>query len=194
VRQGEALGLGHAVSIGRAFVGDEPFAVLLPDDLMIDDAALLKRMIAAYDDHAGSVVAFREVPREEVSAYGVADVGAEAVDDGLLPLRGVVEKPSVAEAPSNFIATGRYVFSPTIFECLEKVTPGRGGEIQLTDGIALLIEREPVFASIFDTGRYDVGTPLDFLQAAVALAADRPDMGPAFRAFLTAFVRERGLA
>jgi UTP--glucose-1-phosphate uridylyltransferase len=109
------------------------------------------------------------------------------------PLRGVVEKPSVEDAPSNFIATGRYVFTPAIFDCLEKVTPGKGGEIQLTDGIALLIEREPVFASVFETGRHDVGTPLDFLQAAVRLAADRPDMGPAFLEFLTAFMRERGL-
>jgi UTP--glucose-1-phosphate uridylyltransferase len=138
-------------------------------------------------------VAFREVPREEVSAYGVADVGSDAVEPNLLPLRGVVEKPSVADAPSNFIATGRYVFSPGIFDCLEKVTPGKGGEIQLTDGIAMLIEREPVFAAVFDEGRHDVGTPLDFLQAAVRLAADRPDMGPAFLEFLTAFMRERGL-
>jgi UTP--glucose-1-phosphate uridylyltransferase len=193
VRQGEALGLGHAVLMGRAFVGDEPFAVLLPDDLMVDNAVLLKRMIAAYEDHAGSVVAFREVPRAEVSAYGVADVGTEQIEPNLLPLRGVVEKPTEADAPSNYIATGRYVFSPGIFDCLEKVTPGKGGEIQLTDGIALLIEREPVFAAIFESGRHDVGTPLDFLQAAVTLAADRPDMGPAFLEFLTNFMRERGL-
>ncbi|MGE0795249.1 MAG: UTP--glucose-1-phosphate uridylyltransferase GalU [Acidimicrobiia bacterium] len=193
LRQGRALGLGHAVLMGRAFVGDEPFAVLLPDELMVDDATLLKRMITAYDDHGGSVVAFREVPREEVSSYGVAAVGAHAVEADLLPLLGVVEKPSVEDAPSNFIATGRYVFSPAVFDCLEKVAPGRGGEIQLTDGMALLIEREPVFAAVFEHGRHDVGTPLDFLQAAVTLAADRPDLGPAFLAFLADFMRQRGL-
>jgi UTP--glucose-1-phosphate uridylyltransferase len=194
VRQGEALGLGHAVLMGRAFVGDEPFAVLLPDDLMIDDAVLLRRMVAALDDHGGSVVAFRQVSQEEVSAYGVADVADGDVAPGLLPLRGIVEKPRVEDAPSNLIATGRYVFTPAIFDCLDKVTPGAGGEIQLTDGIALLTEREPVFAAVFEHGRHDVGTPLDFLEAAVTLAADRPDMGPAFLAFLTRFMRERGLA
>jgi UTP--glucose-1-phosphate uridylyltransferase len=191
VRQGEARGLGHAVLTGRAFVGDEPFAVLLPDDLMLDDAALLRRMIAAHDRQGGSVVAFREVPHEEVGAYGVADVGAGEVEPGLLPLRGVVEKPAPADAPSDYIATGRYVFDPAIFECLEGVAPGRGGEIQLTDGIAGLIQRAPVFAAVFDEGRYDVGTPLDLLEAAVILAAGRPDIGPAFLDFLDGFVRDR---
>ncbi len=193
VRQGQALGLGHAVSVARAFVGDEPFAVLLPDELMVDDAALMKTMIAAHGEHGGSVVAFREVPKEDVGAYGVADVEPEPVAHALLRLKGIVEKPDPADAPSNLIATGRYVFSPTIFECLERVAPGKAGEIQLTDAISLLIEREPVYAAVFEKGRFDVGTPLDFLEAAVALAADRPDIGPAFRAFLSAFVKENGL-
>lgn len=194
VRQGQALGLGHAVGVARAFVGDEPFAVLLPDDLMVDDATLLKNMIAASAEHAGSVVAFREVPRDEVSAYGVAEVDPEPVTEGLMRLRGIVEKPDPEDAPSTYIATGRYVFTPTIFECLERVRPGKGGEIQLTDAISLLILQEPVFAAIFEKGRFDVGTPLDFLQAAVQLTLDRPDLGPSFAEFLTALVRDRGLS
>jgi UTP--glucose-1-phosphate uridylyltransferase len=193
VRQGEPRGLGHAVSIGRAFVGDEPFAVLLPDDLMVDDSLLLGTMIDAYDRHHGSVVAFRDVPRDEVSAYGVADIEPDAVADGLVRLRGIVEKPDPASAPSTLIATGRYVFSPAIFECLERVQPGKGGEIQLTDGIAMLMDMEPVFGAVFEKGRFDVGKPIDMLRAVVELGVDRADIGPEFRAFLTAFVRERGL-
>jgi UTP--glucose-1-phosphate uridylyltransferase len=194
VRQGEPRGLGHAVSIGRAFVGNDPFAVLLPDDLMVDDSLLLRTMVEAYERHGGSVVAFRDVPREEVGAYGVADIEPDPVAEGLVRLRGIVEKPDPAVAPSTLIATGRYVFSPRIFECLERVQPGKGGEIQLTDGIAMLIEREPVFGAVFEHGRFDVGKPIDMLRAVVELAVDRPDLGPEFRSFLTAFVRARGLA
>lgn len=183
VRQGEAKGLGHAVRCAEAFVGDDAFAVLLPDDLMIDEARLLKRMIDVFGEHGGSVVAFRDVPREEVSAYGVADV-AEQISDTLYRLHGVVEKPSPDAAPSTLIATGRYVFSPTIFECIAKVQPGKGGEIQLTDAIALLIALEPVFGQVFDEGRYDVGTPIEHLKATVELAAAHPELGPEFRAFL----------
>ena len=167
----------------EAFVGDAAFAVLLPDDLMIDDARLLKRMIGAFGQHGGSVVAFRDVPREEVSAYGVAEV-ADRVADDLYELRGMVEKPAVDAAPSTFIATGRYVFSPAIFECIASVQPGKGGEIQLTDAIQLLAGREPLFAAVFDEGRYDVGTPIEHLKATVALALQRDDLGPELRAFL----------
>jgi UTP--glucose-1-phosphate uridylyltransferase len=188
VRQGEAKGLGHAVRCAEAFVGDSPFAVLLPDDLMIDEAALLKGMIAAFAEHGGSVVAFRDVPREEVSAYGVADV-SEKISDTLYRLKGVVEKPPANAAPSTLIATGRYVFSPTIFDCIAKVKPGKGGEIQLTDAIALLSEIEPVFAMVFDKGRYDVGTPLEHLKATVELAAAHPELGPEFREYLAEFVK-----
>jgi UTP--glucose-1-phosphate uridylyltransferase len=193
LRQGEARGLGHAVSMGRAFVGDEPFAVLLPDDLMVDDSVLLRSMIDAYERNHGSVLAFRDVPREEVAAYGVAVPDPELVEPGLVRLRGMVEKPDPEVAPSTLIATGRYVFSPRIFECLERVRPGAGGEIQLTDGIALLTELEPVFGKVFDKGRFDVGKPMDMLKAVVELAMDRPDLAPEFGGFLRAFVRERGL-
>jgi UTP--glucose-1-phosphate uridylyltransferase len=192
-RQGEPRGLGHAVSMARAFIGDEPFVVMLPDDLMVDDGALLKNMIAAYDRHQGSVVAFRDVPRAEIKAYGCADPEPEPVEPGLVRLRGIVEKPDPADAPSTLAATGRYVFSPTIFSCLERVVPGKGNEIQLTDGIALLMEQEPVYGAVFDTGRFDVGKPIDHLKATVELAFDRPDLAPEFRAFLAEFVKSRGL-
>jgi UTP--glucose-1-phosphate uridylyltransferase len=145
-------------------------------------------MIGAYEQHDGAVVAFRDVPRDEVSAYGVADV-AEQVADDLYRLRGMVEKPTPDAAPSTFIATGRYVFSPAIFDCIAAVPPGRGGEIQLSDAIGLLATREPVFAAIFDEGRYDVGTPMEHLKATVRLAAMHPEMGPEFRAFLDDFVK-----
>jgi UTP--glucose-1-phosphate uridylyltransferase len=188
VRQGEAKGLGHAVRCAEAFVGDSAFAVLLPDDLMIDDAALLRGMIKAFDEHGGSVVAFRDVPRDEVSAYGVADP-AEKITETLYRLKGVVEKPSADVAPSTFIATGRYVFSPAIFECIHRVEPGKNGEIQLTDAIALLALEEPVFAAIFEEGRFDVGTPIEHLKATVALASEHPELGPEFRAFLADFMQ-----
>ena len=193
VRQGEARGLGHAVSLGAAFVGDEPFAVLLPDELMLDDAKLLTSMVDAYASHAGSVVAFRDVPRAEISAYGCADVDPEPIVQGLYRLRAMIEKPPAESAPSTLAATGRYVLSPAIFECRERVEPGKGGEIQLTDAIAALLQREAVYAIVVGEGRYDVGTPLDYLKATVELGVERPDLGPEFAAFLADFVRSRGL-
>jgi UTP--glucose-1-phosphate uridylyltransferase len=193
IRQGEALGLGHAVSMGRAFVGDEPFAVMLPDDLMVDDADLLRRMISAHDRHQGSVIAFMDVPRKEIKAYGCADPSPESVEDGLIRLRGMVEKPEPDEAPSTLAATGRYVFGPAIFDCLERVQPGKGGEIQLTDAIDLLLQQEPVYGVVFDKGRHDVGKPIDHLKATVALANERPDLAPEFREFLAEFVKSHGI-
>jgi len=193
VRQGEPKGLGHAVSMASAFVGSEPFVVMLPDDLMVDEAALLKRMVGAFDRHQGSVIAFRDVPRAEIRAYGAADPEPDEVEPGLVKLRGMVEKPDPEDAPSTLAATGRYVFTPTIFDCIDQVQPGKGGEIQLTDAIALLMEQEPVFGAVFDSGRFDVGKPIDHLKATVELAFDREDLAPEFRAFLAEFVKSRGL-
>ena len=187
-RQGEPKGLGHAVGMASAFVGDEPFAVLLPDDLMVDDARLLSGMIRAYEEHGGSVVAFMDVPREEISAYGCADPEPDPVAEGLVRLRRMVEKPSPEEAPSTLAATGRYVFSPRIFDCIRRVEPGALGEIQLTDAIALLMEEEPVFGRIFSEGRHDVGKPLDMLKATVELGLARDDLGPDLRQWLEELV------
>ena len=192
-RQGEARGLGHAVSMARAFVGDEPFVVMLPDDIMCDNADLLRRMIDAYERFDASVIALMDVPRAEIKAYGSADPDPQPVAEGLIRLRGMVEKPDPDEAPSTLAATGRYVFGPEIFDCIARVQPGVGGEIQLTDGIALLMQEQPVYGAVFDHGRFDVGKPIDHLKATVELAFDRPDLAPEFRAFLADFVKSRGL-
>lgn len=192
VRQGEARGLGHAVGMAGDHVGDAPFAVLLPDDLMVDDAALLRGMLAAQAEHGGSVVALKRVPPEEISAYGCPRV--EAVDDALVRIVEIVEKPDPADAPSDLAVTGRYVLSPGIFAALAKVKPGKGGEIQLTDALALLGETEPVYGWIFTEGRHDVGTPLDHLRASIELALARNDMASEIGPFLADTVRRHRLA
>jgi UTP--glucose-1-phosphate uridylyltransferase len=191
VRQGEARGLGHAVSVARRHVGEEPFAVLLGDDIMVEGSTVLADMLAVHERYGCSVIALKAVPPEEISAYGC--VRPEPVADGLVRLSGIVEKPAPADAPSDLAVMGRYVFTPAIFEALEKVEPGRGGEIQLTDGIALLLATEPVYGHVFTDGRYDIGNKLDYLRATVELALRRADLGPAFGAFLADLVRRRGL-
>jgi UTP--glucose-1-phosphate uridylyltransferase len=194
VRQGEALGLGHAVSVAGPHVGDEPFAVLLGDDVMVDDAALLSGMIAAATERSASVVALREVPLDEVSSYGCADAhGATPGSDRLVPIHAIVEKPSPEEAPSNLAVMGRYVFMPGIFDALSRTEPGKGGEIQLTDAIALLLAEQPVYGYVFTEGRYDVGKKVDYLRATVELALARDDVGPEFRAYLEQLVASGGL-
>jgi UTP--glucose-1-phosphate uridylyltransferase len=193
VRQKEALGLGHAVSVARHHVGDEPFAVLLPDDLMIDDSFLLRSMVRAWEQHGHAVISLQEVPDDQISAYGCADPAGEPVD-GLLPLRGIVEKPKREDAPSNLAISGRYLLPPTIFAALDRIEPGAGGELQLTDAIALLLEDEPVYGAICTFGRHDVGKKQDFLRATVELALDREDLGPEFAEFLREVVQRRGIA
>jgi UTP--glucose-1-phosphate uridylyltransferase len=194
VRQGEALGLGHAVSVAAPHVGDEPFAVLLGDDVMVDDAALLRGMVEAATRLSASVVALREVPLDEVQAYGCADAGGEQPGpDRLVPIRAIVEKPAPEEAPSNLAVMGRYVFMPGIFEALSRTKPGKGGEIQLTDAIALLLAEQPVYGYVFTEGRYDVGKKVDYLRATVELALARDDVGPEFRAYLEQLVASGGL-
>jgi UTP--glucose-1-phosphate uridylyltransferase len=192
VRQAEPLGLGHAVGVGAKHVGDHPFAVLLPDDVMVDDAALLSGMIDAFEQRQGTVLALMEVEGDAIAAYGSADVESSDGSDGVLTVRGVVEKPKPEDAPSNLAVIGRYVFTPEIFEAIEQVKPGVGGEIQLTDAIDLLLQRQSVYGYRFSSGRYDTGNKLDWLVATVELAADREDLGPAFRAFLRDFVGRLG--
>ncbi len=186
VRQGEPRGLGHAVSVARQHVGDEPFAVLLGDDIMGERSPVLTDMLAIHQDSGHSVVALKEFPRSEVSAYGC--VNPEVLGPDLVRILGIVEKPDPQHAPSGLAVMGRYVFTPEIFETLEQVKPGVGGELQLTDGIALLLERQPVFGHVFVDGRYDIGDKLDYLRATVELAIDREDLGPQFRAFLADLV------
>jgi UTP--glucose-1-phosphate uridylyltransferase len=191
VRQGEARGLGHAVGMAERHVGGEPFAVLLPDDLMVDEAAVMRAMLAAHAEHGGSVVALKQVPRAEISAYGCPRV--TPVEGDLVRIEEIVEKPDPDEAPSDLAVTGRYVLSPAIFDALRRVTPGKGGEIQLTDALALLGETEPVYGWVFTEGRHDVGTPLDHLRASISLALARDDLRAEVGAFLAETVRRHGL-
>jgi UTP--glucose-1-phosphate uridylyltransferase len=191
VRQGEPLGLGHAVSVARKHVGDNPFAVLLGDDIMDHRSTVLQEMIATYAQYGRSVIALSEFPREEISSYGC--VRPETVTDRLVRVLDIVEKPAPEVAPSNLAVMGRYVFTPEIFEVLSKVEPGVGGEIQLTDAIAMLLAEQTVFGFVFSEGRYDIGKKLDYLRATVELALDRDDLGPDFKAFLAETVQKRGL-
>ncbi|MGC8627330.1 MAG: UTP--glucose-1-phosphate uridylyltransferase GalU [Acidimicrobiales bacterium] len=182
VRQGEPKGLGHAVLVAAEHVGDQPFAVLLGDDIMHESSGVLTGMLAAFELHGHSVVALKEVPPSEISSYGCAAI--EPIDDHLVEVKHLVEKPPPDEAPSNLAVMGRYVFSPRIFSILSRTKPGRDGEIQLTDAIKALGEEEPVYGWAFRDGRFDVGNKLDYLRATVELALERPDIGPAFRQFL----------
>jgi len=190
-RQGDPLGLGHAVSIAREHVGDEPFAVMLGDDIMVDDAALLRRMLDAYDRYGRSVIALQEVPREDISSYGCAE--PEWVEGDLVQVKSIVEKPKPEHAPSNLAVIGRYLFTPEIFDALDRISPGANGELQLTDAIALLMKSQTVYGLVFESGRYDIGKKIDYLRATVELALDRPDLGPAFTEILRDIVTRRQL-
>src|SRR5262245_2679835 len=189
IRQRDPLGLGHAVSVAREHVGNEPFAVLLGDDIMVDDAVLLRSMIAVHDREHASCLALLEVQPQEISAYGCAET--DDLGDGLRRVRDVVEKPRAEDAKSNLAVIGRYVFTPGIFDALDRITPGVGGELQLTDAIELLLGTESVFGRVFTHGRYDIGQKLDFLRANIEIALDRPDLGPELAAYLRALVRNR---
>ena len=189
IRQRDPLGLGHAVSVARQHVGSEPFAVLLGDDIMVDDSKLLRSMLDCYERYGRSVVAVLEVAREDIKNYGC--VSPEAVEEDLVRIRSIVEKPKPEDAPSNLAVIGRYVFTPEIFDALDRITPGAGGELQLTDAISLLLETQTVFGYTFETGRYDIGKKIDFLRATVELALDRPDLGDEFKAFLADLVQRR---
>ena len=189
IRQRDPLGLGHAVSVAREHVGDEPFVVILGDDIMVDDGELLRSMIDVYEREHASVLALLEVEPNEISSYGCAE--CDVVDDTLRRVRSVVEKPRAEDAQSNLAVIGRYVFSPGIFDALGRITPGVGGELQLTDAIGLLLDSEPVFGRVFAHGRYDIGRKLDFLRANIELALDRDDLGPALADYLRALVQDR---
>src|SRR5262245_18921308 len=191
IRQHEPLGLGHAVSMARPHVGSESFAVLLGDDVMVDDAALLRSMIEIHDREQASVIALLEVEPDGISAYGSAEV--DPVDVDVFRLRSVVEKPEPQDAPSNLAVIGRYVFRPTIFDALDRIEPGAGGELQLTDAIGLLLREETVLGRRFVHGRYDAGMKVDFLRANIELALDRPDLSADVEAMLRDVVRKRGL-
>ena len=186
-RQQIPLGLGHAVWCARGLVGDEPFAVLLADDLMLCEPPCLTQMVEAYLETGGNVAAIIEVPRAQTSRYGVLDVIS---DDGkLVRARGVVEKPSPERAPSTLTIIGRYIIQPEVFGHLANADPGSGGEIQLTDALAKLIDDgQPFHGLRFNGRRYDCGDKLGFLEATVALGLQHPELGPGLREILTSYL------
>jgi len=181
-RQQEPLGLGHAVWCARNFVGMEPVAVLLADDLILSGAGCLKQMVDAYNEVGGNMVAAMEVPREETQAYGVITPGE--VKGRLIEVRGLVEKPKPEIAPSNYAVIGRYILQPKVFEDLARFETGAGGEIQLTDALARQLGLQPFNGYLFEGRRFDCGNKVGFLEANIAYALDRPDMADAVRAFL----------
>jgi UTP--glucose-1-phosphate uridylyltransferase len=187
IRQKEQLGLGHAVLMAKDLIGHEPFAVILPDDVVVGDRPCIGQLIHAYQQTHGSVVAVMEVPHEETSRYGViaAERSADPLDHGRLhKVTSLVEKPKPSEAPSNLAIIGRYVLTPKVFDKLEQTQRGAGGEIQLTDAIQAMMEEQAVFAYEFEGTRYDAGTTMGWLQASVELALQRPDLATEFRAYL----------
>ncbi len=187
VRQQEPRGLGHAVLTARHLVGDEPFAVLLSDDIIDSRVPCLKQMMAVFEKYGGSVIAIQRVKRSAVSSYGIIRgrlVPDEHWDGRLFQIEDMVEKPKPSEAPSNLAVIGRYVLTPAVFRELSATRPGAGKEIQLTDALHRLLKKEKVFGYVFEGKRYDAGDKLGFLQATVEMALKRPDLGKAFRKYL----------
>jgi UTP--glucose-1-phosphate uridylyltransferase len=186
VRQKEALGLGHAVLTARELVGNEPFAVLLADDVIDADPPCLKQMIEVFEQMQCSVLATQIVEGKAISAYGVLDVKPVPgqFDGRLYEIRNMVEKPRLEDAPSNLAIIGRYILTPTVFDTLSETKTGAGGELQLTDGMRLLLKREKMYAYVYQGKRHDTGDKLGFLKATVEFALKRPDLGQAFREYL----------
>ncbi|SHE36884.1 UTP--glucose-1-phosphate uridylyltransferase GalU [Clostridium fallax] len=182
VRQKEPRGLGHAIYCAKTFVGNEPFAVLLGDDVVHSDEPCLKQLLDCYDEYKTTILGVQEVPKEDVSKYGI--VNGIYIEDRVYKVKDLVEKPSLEEAPSNVAILGRYIITPRIFEILENTKPGKGGEIQLTDALKTLIQEEAMYAYSFEGRRYDVGDKLGFLQATVEYALRKNDLREPFIKYL----------
>ena len=181
-RQSEPLGLGHAVLQAKTIINDEPFAVLLADDLTDADTPVLKQLILQHQKEQSSVIAIEDIPKEKTVQYGIVDVGDSK--DNLYKINSIVEKPQPIDAPSTLGVIGRYVFNPEIFDCLEKIKPGKGGEIQLTDAIQMLLSQQAIFAYLFEGKRYDCGDKLGFIKANIEFSKKHPEIGKEFTAFL----------
>jgi len=181
-RQKQALGLGHAIYQAKDYVGDEPFAAVLADDIVDSRVPALKQMIDVYEKYDAPVIATMQVAGEAISRFGVID--AEEVEPGVYRIRDMVEKPPLAEAPSDLAIIGRYVFTPDIFDAIEKTEPGSGGEIQITDAMRILLKERPIYALKLDGIRHDAGDKLGFLIANVEFALKRDDLGPQLREYL----------
>ena len=184
IRQSEALGLGHAVLCAKPAVGNEPFAVILADDLIDGNPPVMQQMAELYNQHSCSILGVEDVQPSETASYGIVD--AEPISADALQLKGIVEKPQPEDAPSNLAVVGRYILTPRIFECLENVKPGKGGEIQLTDGIAALMQYEKVLAYRFKGKRYDCGSKFGYVKANVEYAIRHKEIGAEFTEYLRA--------
>ncbi|MFT9495337.1 UTP--glucose-1-phosphate uridylyltransferase GalU [Anaerosolibacter sp.] len=182
IRQKEPKGLGHAIYCAKSFIGNEPFAVLLGDDIVDAEKPCLKQMIEAYNEYKTTILGVQEVAKEDVSKYGI--VQGKHIEDRVYKVKDLVEKPSIEEAPSNVAILGRYIITPKIFEILENTRPGKGGEIQLTDALRILTQQEAMYAYNFEGKRYDVGDKLGFLQATIEFALKRDDLRDDFRIYL----------
>jgi UTP--glucose-1-phosphate uridylyltransferase len=182
VRQKEQRGVGHAVLTARDVVGQEPFVLFFPDDVIIADVPVARQMLDVFEEYEASILAVERVSAADIESYGIVE--AEPVKDRLVRVRGLVEKPKPEVAPSDLGIVGRYVLTPDIFTALARTKPGKGREIQLTDALALLLAEQPVYAYLFEGCRYDTGRPLGLLKASVELALRRPDIGPDFRRYL----------
>lgn len=187
IRQKEPLGLGHAIYCAKTFIGDEPFAVLLGDDIVYSEKPCLKQLIQVYDIYNTTILGVQEVPKEEVYKYGIVD--GKYVNKGIYKVKDLVEKPAVDKAPSNIAILGRYIITPAIFEILERTKPGKNGEIQLTDALRELVKQEDMYAYIFQGRRYDLGDKQGFLQATVEFALRREDLRDQFLKYLTEIVQ-----
>ena len=182
IRQKEPKGLGHAIYCAKSFIGNEPFAVLLGDDIVYADKPCLKQMIEVYDKYKTSVLGVQEVPQEDVCKYGIVEV--KHIDGRVYRVKGLVEKPNIEDAPSNIAILGRYIINSAIFEILEHTQPGKGGEIQLTDALRVLAQKEAMYAYNFEGRRYDVGDKQGYLEATVEFALRRPDLRDDFLKYL----------
>jgi UTP--glucose-1-phosphate uridylyltransferase len=182
IRQSESLGLGHAVLCAKQVIGNDPFGVILADDLIDANPGVMTQMVKLYEKHRCSVIGVQNIPRDDTSSYGI--VHGEQIEKGLHRLDGIVEKPKPDQAPSTLAVVGRYILTPRIFSLLEKIRPGAGGEIQLTDGIAALLKEEPVLAYEFLGKRYDCGSKLGYLQATVEYALTHAELNEKFRQYL----------
>ncbi len=182
IRQKKALGLGHAVLTAKRIIGNESFAVLLGDDIIDAQIPALKQMLDVYRRYPATILAIQKVPKSQTGQYGIID--AKKIEDGVYLVKDLVEKPSPAEAPSNLAIIGRYILTPEIFSALESTRPGKGGEIQLTDGIQLLMQKQPIYAYEIDGVRYDAGDKLGFLKATVEFGLKNREFGDDFRNYL----------
>ncbi|MBZ6006482.1 MULTISPECIES: UTP--glucose-1-phosphate uridylyltransferase GalU [Paraclostridium] len=188
IRQKEPKGLGHAIHCAKSFIGDEPFAVLLGDDIVDSDTPCLKQLIDAYDEYKTSILGVQEVAKEDTDKYGILD--CKYIEDRVYKVKDMVEKPSVEEAPSNVAILGRYIITPAIFEILENQAPGKGGEIQLTDALKTLAQHEAIYAYNFEGRRYDVGDKLGFLEATIDFALKRDNLKDGLMNYMKNVVKE----